>query len=168
MRYQFQMKKLFISCFWICFLSLPIYGQFDLYAQVVRVTDGDTITIQAGNLEFRVRLHGIDAPDLRQPMGTEARLMLQRLLGVGTGRISDPPTVRLMVTDIDRFGRIIARVFVEDQEVNLSLLELGYAWHYLEFDQSQDYVRAQEIAQRTRLGLWAEDDPIAPWEWRRR
>ena len=168
MRYQYSIKTVLIHCFWICFSVLPVFGQFDLYAQVVRVSDGDTIIIQAGDIDFRVRLHGIDAPELRQPMGTEARLMLERLLGVGSGRIPNPPTVRLMVTDIDRFGRIIARVFIEEQEVNLSLLELGYAWHYLEFDQSPEYARAQETAQRDRRGVWAEDDPIAPWEWRRR
>jgi len=147
--------------------GFPLFGQFDVSARVVRVGDGDTITIQAGEKQFRVRLHGIDAPETRQPRGPEARRVLEELLGFNQGSGSPFPLVRLMVTDIDRYGRIIARVFFQNREINLAMLELGYAWHYVEFDQTLEYAEAQERARTTRAGLWADTNPIAPWEWRR-
>ena len=69
---------------------------------------------------------------------------------------------------LDRYRRIIGVVYVDNVEINLTMVATGNAWHYKAFDSSHAYSEAEKSARENRLGLWAGSNVISPQEWRRR
>jgi endonuclease YncB( thermonuclease family) len=131
---------------------------------VVGIADGDTLTVLDGRTQVRVRLAGIDAPEKAQPFGTRAR---QSLAACAFGRVAT-----VDVLDQDRYGRAVGRVLVGERDCGLQQVADGYARHFKRFAFRQPetdraaYARAEEAARRARLGLWRDDQPTPPWEWR--
>lgn len=148
-----------LAAFFIAAVS-PAAAQFSFEARVIRITDGDTLTVRAGEKNFRVRLHGIDAPERGQAFGTKAREFLAD--GIA-GK-----AVALRVLGVDRYGRLIAELLIGTTNWNIELLRAGMAWHYAEYDDSHAYKAAEAAARASRRGLWADLAPEAPWEYRRR
>ncbi len=135
---------------------------FKLSGRVVKVNDGDTITIlDAERAQHKIRLHGIDTPEYDQPYGKAAKRKLSDLVsGKGVG---------IDIKDIDRYGRTVGVVYINSSNINLAMVRSGYAWWYRYFARSDDALReAEEQARANELGLWADPDPVAPWDWRRR
>ena len=130
-------------------------------AKVVKVADGHSITVLApGNSQVKIRLHGIDCPEGAQAFGKRAK---QFTSSQCFGKI-----VQYREVDTDRYGRTVATVYLEDgQELNLSIIQAGLAWHYKRYSDRQDYADAEEEARRAGIGLWADKEPTPPWEWRR-
>lgn len=127
--------------------------------KVVSVHDGDTLTVRTdGGETLKVRLHGIDAPELGQPWGRRSRESLAEL---AQGKV-----VEVLPVDRDRYGRIVARVRAGGEELNREQVARGLAWRYDRYDRANDYGRAQEAARGRRSGLWGDPAPVAPWEWR--
>lgn len=125
---------------------------------VARVVDGDTIKVTVGDDTYTVRLDAIDAPELAQSHGEDARRALSRaVLG---------KSVEVRWSKTDRYGRRIGKVFRQQALVNLSLVEDGHAWHYVEYDDDATYGDAQEAAKQDKLGLWRNAKPQAPWDYR--
>lgn len=133
----------------------------DLAGRVVSVHDGDTLTIIAPDKQqVRMRLHGIDAPEFRQPFGNRAKEELNALV---YGKVV---TIRQMGQD--QYNRMLGRVFVADLDVNLAMVERGYAWRYVAYSSDPALIAAEERARAGKRGLWADKNPVPPWEWRRR
>jgi endonuclease YncB( thermonuclease family) len=150
----------------------------ELTGSVVRVTDGDTITVLDDALvAHKVRLSGIDAPEKKQPFGTRATTHLSALV---YGK-----AVRVLWHKRDRYRRIVGRVLViaaqclsaacaNGLDAGLEQVAAGYAWYYKQYryeqtpDQRIEYASAELHAQAQRQGLWSESDPTPPWEFRRR
>lgn len=143
-------------------------------AIVTRVWDGDTVSVRRDDQELRVRLAGIDAPEHDQPHGDAAATRLNALL---LGR-----EVRLEDGKVDRYGRLVAKVWVQPPDcptcgktldAGLAQLTAGHAWWYRRYrdDQSPEdrgrYEFAEREARARRAGLWAEPDPTPPWNWPR-
>lgn len=139
----------------------------ELIGKVVRVADGDTITVlDASKTQHRVRLTGIDAPESKQAFGNRSRQSLADLVA------AKQVTVRWQ--EQDRYGRILGQVFTpEGQDANLAQVQRGMAWHYAHFAktrpaaESRAYAQAQRQAQEQRLGLWQDKAPVPPWDWRK-
>jgi endonuclease YncB( thermonuclease family) len=92
-------------------------------ARVVGVRDGDTLTaLTDDKRQLKVRLHGIDAPELGQPFGQASKRALSDLV---FGK-----QVTLHITGTDRYKRTLARVTVDDIEVDAQMIVTGHAWHY--------------------------------------
>jgi len=140
---------------------------------VTRVLDGDTFhcipdtVINGAKLHkdgtISVRLRGVDAPEKRQPSGTDAQESLKELIG--------RKTVKLDIKDIDRYGRVAAYVFVNGMNVNLEQVKRGLAWAYTEYldrPYASEFYGAEKQARKQRLGLWKELNPTPPWEWRKK
>jgi endonuclease YncB( thermonuclease family) len=108
--------------------------------------DGDTLA--KGKL--RLRIWGIDAPEKTQPQGLAAQHHMARL--------TRGKTLQVIPRDIDRFGRLVAQVFVDGSDVGLTMVSDGYA--IAETRYTRAYVRPMRQARRKRLGLW-EHGPIA-------
>lgn len=138
----------------------PIGSEYS--ARVVGITDGDTIRVLHNGREVRIRLHGIDCPESKQAFGTRANQF--------TSEMVFDQVVHLRVRDIDRYGRTVAEVSLEDGRVlNRELLRAGLAWwyrHYAPHDTALEQLERE--ASEAKRGLWADPDPIAPWEWRKR
>jgi micrococcal nuclease len=131
---------------------------FACSGRVVGVTDGDTIRVLCDRTEVKVRLAEIDAPERGQPFGTQSKAALSDLV---FGR-----QVRLDVTDTDRYGRSIARVWVGRTDANREMVRLGYAWAYRKYLTDTTLLDDEAAAQRARSGLWADANPSPPWEFR--
>lgn len=136
-------------------------GAQDLTGEAVRVVDGDTFHLQLEEALIKVRLHGIDTPELDQPYGETARDFAARLI---LGR-----KVGVQIQDIDRYGRIVGTVMLPDGSVlNHELTAAGLAWWYRRYAPGDTVLRDLEQEARTaERGLWARRQAIAPWDWRR-
>lgn len=144
--------------------------------KVAEVFDGDSFNLIAANQKtVRIRIAGIDAPEKRQPYSNKAKESLESLLMSGT--------ITLTLIKIDRFERWVAHVSVDQQDIGLRQIQLGYAWFFTRYQQDlddrrkSDYARAEEDARRDGLGLWAGIAasvknpalaPEPPWKFRER
>lgn len=127
--------------------------------KVVGVSDGDTLTaLDEDKKQHKVRLHGIDAPEIGQPFGTKSREAL--------GELVMKKTATLHLHGRDRYGRDLARVEVDGRDVNVELVKEGFAWHYVRYDKSPELASAEREAREAKRGVWANDDAVPPWEWR--
>ena len=66
----------------------------------------------------------------------------------------------------DKYGRLLARVLVGEQDVSQVLVREGMAWHFLRYSSDAVLAEAERRARDSHIGLWREDKPIPPWEWR--
>lgn len=137
-----------------------------LEGRIVRVTDGDTVTLlDANNHQHKIRLAGIDAPESQMPYGRKAKTYLASLV-LGQHVIAH-------VHKLDRYGRTIATLMLGAQDANLAMVQAGMAWHYKQYAEEQPraealaYAQAEEQARERCLGLWQDASPIAPWVWRK-
>lgn len=133
----------------------------DLEGRVVRVADGDTLSLlDAHNKQHKVRLYGIDSPERAQAYGKAASRQLAELVG--------DRQVQVVIKDEDDYGRIVGHVFYEGRSVNLAMIESGYAWWYqYHAPERSDFRDGQRNARAGRRGLWQDADPTPPWDWRR-
>jgi endonuclease YncB( thermonuclease family) len=144
------------------FISIPAFAE--LY-RVVAVSDGDTLTIEPieGGDRAKVRLHGIDAPELRQPYGEAAKTFTLEAV------LFKEIDVRPMPQGTDRYGRMVAIVEIPGSGILQELLlEAGLVWVYPNYCKNcGDWETIQEQARGQRIGLWTDENPIEPWEWRK-
>ena len=140
--------------------------------QVVSVTDGDTLTVGSRGKKEKLRLCGIDAPEVPhgskpgQPFGAEATEKLRSLVG-GVGN-----EVIVMPIEKDRYGRTVAEVFVKNPNsqgemfVNEELVVAGMAYHYSRYSGScanQSAVeRGEVIAKDKKVGVWSQANLVKP------
>ncbi|MEM9253919.1 MAG: thermonuclease family protein [Pseudomonadota bacterium] len=136
-------------------------AEFDISGRVVRVADGDTVSIlDRQRKQHKVRLFGIDTPERDQPYGLQAAGVLQQLV--------DDREVGVIVVTTDDYGRNVGTVYLGDINVNLAMVAGGSAWWYRYYAPHDRALQSAETKAREQgLGLWAGDDPIPPWDWRR-
>jgi micrococcal nuclease len=132
----------------------------ELICTVKSVYDGDTLTAHCSSGEVKVRVFGIDTPEMGQkPWGQHSRDAMRKLL-------SDSGSMRLQVKDQDRYGRTVAQVWVGQRDAGLELVRQGRAIVYQQYNDDPAYHRAQAEAQRARRGIWekpgGQQDP-AGW-----
>ncbi len=147
----------------------------DQAAQVLAVHDGDTITVTSLGVPFKVRLCGIDAPELAQkPTGPEARVALCGLLGIDPNASRPDPVEVNLIFDRrlkEKWGRTLAWVECGGIIVNYSLVARGFAFAYLLKPNLRfaDQIRtAENWAKDQKMGVWDPAlGPITfPWDWR--
>ena len=134
-----------------------------VYADVAgraSVVDGDTIDIHGE----RIRLHGIDAPESAQSCrrGSEVWRCGQQAAQALADKIG-PRTVRCEEQDRDRYGRIVAKCFVDNEDLSEWLVLEGWAVAYVYY--SDEYTRSEASAKSNRRGIWAGPF-VMPWNWR--
>jgi endonuclease YncB( thermonuclease family) len=145
----------------------------DFTAKVQRVVDGDTIHVkdEAGK-KFKVRLTGIDAPEQKQPYGLASTYHLRGLLLNKIVLLKSKPK-KGKPYSVDRYKRVLAKIILDGRDINLSQVLNGYAWHFKRYQKQQSpkdrelYSQAELHAEKNKLGLWGEKNPIAPWKWRK-
>ncbi len=132
---------------------------------VTKVHDGDSVHITPlGKKRVIVRLAAIDAPEVQQNHGIASRNYLRSMI------MSKQVTARC--NKVDKYKRQICVVLKDDQDINLEMLKTGKAWYYEKFSKEQNrrdqrvYRQAAKNAVRKKLGIWAEETAIPPWEFR--
>jgi|SRR6516164_7223679 endonuclease YncB( thermonuclease family) len=138
-----------------------------IHGRITGIVDGDTINVLIlRKQQIRVRIAFIDAPEKGQAFGERAKQVMSELV---FGK-----DVKLRPHTIDRDGRLVARVLIDNQDAGLELLKQGLCWVYEKYipeatiDIEASYRAAQATAQSDKLGLWQDPDPEPPWEWRKR
>lgn len=143
----------------LCTPSLA-YAENRVEGKLVSVADGDTImVIDAGKRQHKIRLHQIDAPGKGQDYGTRSKQSLSELV---FGK-----TVSVEVVDIDRYGREVGKVWVGALDANLEQVKRGMAWVYRKYAEEQRYYDAEDAARKAKAGLWASQNPVPLWEFRK-
>lgn len=138
-----------------------------LTGRVIKIADGDTLTIlDAQNQQFKIRMAGIDAPEKKQPFGERSKQNLARLTFNRQVSVDWEKT--------DRYHRIVGKILVNGNDVNIQQIRAGLAWWYEKYRKEQSsadqrqYAEAEQLARRQKVGLWQEPNPTPPWEWRHR
>ncbi|WLD13300.1 thermonuclease family protein [Planctellipticum variicoloris] len=130
-----------------------------LTGKVIRIADGDTLTILTDdNLQVKIRLEGIDAPERGQAYGMRATTALAEMV---SGRV-----VNVHTTGTDKYDRTLGFVEVDGTDVNLKLVEDGWGWHFTKYNSQEKFATAERAARAAKRGLWAQDRPMAPWDYR--
>lgn len=134
------------------------------------IYDGDTLRVARDGQELKVRLCGIDAPEMEQPGGVESRDHLRSLVAQGNDAIGVVPI------EEDQYGRLVADLVVmrsDDSEVHLNsqMVADGVAYRYARYSntcsQPDVLVRAEEQAKSTGAGLWVKPRIERPWNYRK-
>jgi endonuclease YncB( thermonuclease family) len=126
---------------------------------VVSVHDGDTVLCLDGdNTQRKVRLVGIDAPEIGQPFGTKSRDGLRALVL--------RKSVLVHEHGEDRYGRTLGSLEVDGGDVALLMLSSGLAWQFTRYSDDEVLAAAEDEARAARRGLWADREPVPPWDWR--
>lgn len=154
-------KYLFVTAFFVQSAYADI-----LIGRVIGVADGDTITVlDNSNTQHKIRLNGIDAPEKRQPFGNASKKSLSYMV---FNQQVDVEWVK-----VDRYGRKVGKVLVNQEDINLEQIKRGMAWFFKKYkgDVVQEdrvkYVQAQQEAEANQTGLWVDPHPIPPWDFRK-
>lgn len=127
--------------------------------KVVGVADGDIFTVLRDGARVVVELVGVDCPERAQPFGKQARQHTARL---ALGKL-----VQVQAVKTAKPGRTLARVHLPDgTSLGSALVKAGLGWQRREAKDKQ-LAKLEREARAARRGLWADDDPVAPWIWRR-
>ncbi len=129
--------------------------------KVIGIKDGDTFEVLYDGQPEKVRLAEIDCPEKSQPFGKNAKQYASDLCFGKTVKVSS-------TGKRDRYGRVVGTIVTQDgRNVNEELVKAGLAWHYKQYSKSKTLDGIEEQARKKKLGLWADKDPEAPWEWRK-
>ena len=136
---------------------------YDYYVQVVGITDGDTFDgLTQDKIELRFRIYGIDAPEKKQAFSDKSKIYLSDLIYGKTVGIK-------VQKKRDGFGRPIVWVYTpEGKDVGAEMLRAGMAWHFIEYDKTQQYAELESQAKKNKTGLWNDNNPIPPWNYRKK
>lgn len=159
----FRILLFLLPFFTACGTSTGKQKQHELRGKVIAVKDGDTIEILYDGKPLKIRFAHIDCPEIKkkQPYGQAAKQFT-----------SDKCFGQVVTVQhenkYDRYKRLIGVVInAKGENVNRELVGAGYAWHYKKYSDDITYDELEEKARLNKLGLWADSNPIPPWEWRK-
>lgn len=139
----------------------PSVAVADFNGRVVKIADGDTLTVLVNKAQIRVRLDAIDAPESRQAFGKRSRQSLVELCAAKDAHIAERGK--------DRYGRTIGVVTCGVIEANSEQVRRGMAWVFVKYAPAGSPLYALEAsAKARRAGLWSDARAEPPWEWRSR
>jgi len=144
-------------------LVVPLIGNAEVFtARVTKVADGDTLWVQpaSGSAARKLRLQGLDAPEICQSGGAASRRALQELIGNAL--------VRVELTYYDDYGRGLARIHLRGQDVGAQLVRAGQAWSSRWRRSLGPYAAEEAAARQARAGLFSAAAPELPRDFRQR
>lgn len=139
--------------------------QATINGRVMSIDDGDTIIVLDGDRTYKIRLQGIDAPEAGQAFGDRSR---QNLSDLAFGKQVEVESYKR-----DRYGRTVAKVLLAGEDICLQQIKAGMAWHYKYYQNEQSvtdrelYATAEDEARAKGRGLWSDENPMPPWQFRR-
>jgi endonuclease YncB( thermonuclease family) len=149
----------------LCLVASTLAGAQQIEGRIVKVTDGDTVTLlDAHHRQHKIRLDGIDAPESGQPFGGASKQHLAELVANRQAVAECSKT--------DRYKREVCRVLVGGADAGLEQIRAGMAWYFRRYakelppDRRQQYADMEAQARAEQRGLWADAEPMPPWDWR--
>ena len=130
------------------------------FGPLVRVKDGDTLVVRIQGVDVDFRLSEIDAPEIDQPFGPEARDELAKIVG--------QQQCVLVNVGHDSYGRFVVHLWVGELNVNRELMKRGMGWFDSTHGRNSELFELETEARDAKMGLWALplDKRVPPWEWR--
>lgn len=132
---------------------------------IIRIADGDTLTvINKDNIKIKIRVWGIDCPEINQEYGNKSKELVQSVLSLNS-------TLRYEPIEIDKYGRTVAIVYLQDgTTLQEFLIYNGAAWvfeRYCNMSICDNWRELQSYNQSKGIGLFSSINAVPPWEWRR-
>jgi endonuclease YncB( thermonuclease family) len=149
------------SCLF-CLVLLLLIPTLAWSMQVVGVPDGDTILVELENRSFKITLYGIDAPEVQQAFGQQAKKFTAEMIA---GK--DVEIEKIVENTADQAAAIVR---LGGKNLNEELIRSGYAWVDVgscDRPFCQQWLAFEEEAKRDHRGLWQDKNPVPPWEWRK-
>lgn len=148
-----MIKKLLLTT---TLLTCPLLAE-TITGTCKRVLDGDTLILTDGTT---VQIWGIDAPEKGQDYADKAKGHLEKFT---KGR-----KLTITVKDTDQYGRVVGEVKAGDKDVAHFMVRTGMAWHN-EYNapEAEHLNKSMYGARKARRGLWADDDPVRPYDFRK-
>ena len=156
------MKK-HITLLFLLFSITALFSQTTLKAKVIGIKDGDTVVVlDSLNNQTTLRLAEVDCPEKSQPFGTKAKQFTSDQIYL--------KTIKYVVTDTDRYGRSIAMIYYDTDNKYLSaeIIKVGMGWHYKKYSTSKELATLEINARKNGIGLWIDENPIEPAQWRKK
>lgn len=150
-----------LLCLAVTFECFAKSAEYSAYC--IAVIDGDTVKVKTKRGEQRIRLYGIDCPELGQPFGSQTKNKTKKLI--------KNKRVKILVLDKDRYGRLVALVSTKTFIVQEELLKSGLAVVYPMFCKMPICSKWQELeeqAKQQKNGMWKMENNTFPWEWRKK
>jgi micrococcal nuclease len=151
------MKLKFLFIFFLC---VQVYAQ-TLTGKVIAIKDGDTVVvIDAANNQTTLRLAEVDCPEKKQAFGTKAKQFTSDQVYL--------KKVKYKVTDIDRYGRSIAKIYYDNNKyLSAEIIKNGFGWQYKKYSTSKLLANLEQEARKNKRGLWLDPSPIYPSDFRK-
>ena len=135
-----------------------------LICSVIGISDGDTLSAPGVSLmglpNVAVRLTEIDAPERAQSYGAPSKQNLSALCFRKSAKVRP--------ISLDRYGRTVAHVACDGRDATAEQVREGMAWVFVRYAEKGSTLRGlKRDARASRRGIWADVQPVAPWEWRR-
>ena len=152
--------KLLSSVLYTFVLTSALFAEA-ITGKVISIADGDTVTIINNSQQTKIRLAEIDTPEKNQPYGKKAKQALSDFIF--------NREVEVEVVTIDRYGRTVGKIFLDNQNINREMVKAGHAWVYVKYAKDKTLFALEKNAKENQLGLWAlpEGERIPPWQWRK-
>ena len=151
------MKYLLIAISIFSLLIIDISAS-EYEGMVVKVTDGDSVKIKAGETTNTIRLLYIDAPEKKQDYGIKSKNFLENLLL--------NKKVFVVTDKDDRYGRQLADIYLYNNNeaiyVNAKMIKSGNAWVYRKYRSNSYLINLENHAKINNKGLWGYTNPIEP------
>lgn len=153
-----------IIWFVLILLNTTLHTSIDIpkkfTGKVIKIVDGDTFDVLTGNKEtIRIRMNGIDCPERKQAYYQVCKDALSAFI---FGK-----NIVLISNSKDRYRRVLADVYFENRNINLLMIQKGFAWHYKKYSKDEEMAKAEIEARKAKIGLWKNGDAIAPWIFKR-
>ncbi|QIC71787.1 thermonuclease family protein [Acinetobacter sp. 10FS3-1] len=150
-------------------IACSMQAHADFSGKVVRISDGDTITVLDGrNQQQRIRFNQIDAPESSQAFGQKSRQNISYIHNQYVYVVEDSR---------DRYGRVLGTVYLMQNgkapalkfrnSINYKQVKDGYAWVYRQYMKDPTLLVDENNARANKRGLWADPHPVAPWDYRK-
>lgn len=171
--FKFNFKRILILVILISILTISLES-FSQDYKVTKVFDGDTFIAEDGNISFKVRIAGIDAPEYKQPYSHKSKKYLKKLI------LNQRVILKPLHHKLDKYNRLLAQVYLGEKNIGLELIQEGLAFYYRPFcrDYPLDskkynydpliYVEAEKKAKESKLNIWKLDNLEKPCDFRRR
>lgn len=152
--------KRWISLALFSFSFFQACTQDSIRGKVIGISDGDSFEILSEmNRKYKVRLLDVDCPEKGQAFGERAKEY--------TSAMIFQKSVIVKFSKNDRYNRILGDVYLQDStHLNSEIVKAGYAWRY-KHSTSKKLLQLQEEARQARKGLWQDENPVAPWDFRK-
>ena len=141
-------------------LLSSLFGQTSFYWKVIGIKDGDTLEILTVDKKtLTIRLNGSDAPEKNQAYGQKSKENLSKLI---FGK-----QLKIYSFGNNRYGRLLADIYLDSINVNYYQVENGFAWHFKKYSKDEYLAQLENRARAQKFGLWQEKNPMAPWDFRK-